>query len=177
MKIPERVLIRIVQHFQPDRLDECWPYGESRDPGGYGRIRWNEDGRRRGVGAHRAAYEAMHGPISDGLTVDHLCFHPWCINPEHLRLMTRSANASNKFLLNGPVRCIRGHGFTIDNTYVKPNGTRRCRTCHALRQRAYRDRIEALTPAGCGRVLSEEFGVRCGEDDGAGKVYCEDCPR
>lgn len=37
-----------------------------------------------------------------------------------------------------PTHCIRGHAFTPDNTYIKPNGAWSCRACHAARTRAHR---------------------------------------
>ncbi|HLS02899.1 MAG TPA: HNH endonuclease signature motif containing protein [Beutenbergiaceae bacterium] len=47
--------------------------------------------------AHRFAWEQVHGPIPDGLHVDHKehC-DPACCNVEHLRLATPSQNASNR---------------------------------------------------------------------------------
>jgi hypothetical protein len=55
--------------------------------------------------AHRWAYEWLVGPISDGLTLDHLCHtndphcppgpcrHRRCVNPAHLEPVTQSENA------------------------------------------------------------------------------------
>lgn len=56
--------------------------------GGYGRmgIGSRTDGTRRQVLVHRAAYEAKHGPIPNGLTLDHfVCDRPGCVNPDHVR--------------------------------------------------------------------------------------------
>ena len=60
--------------------------------GGYGMLHVN--GRR--VLAHRYAYEREHGPIPDGMFIDHMCFERACVNPEHLRLATRSQNSANR---------------------------------------------------------------------------------
>ena len=51
--------------------------------------------RRKGVWyyAHRLYYEDRHGPIPDGMTVDHLCFNRLCVNPGHMELVTLSENA------------------------------------------------------------------------------------
>lgn len=50
----------------------------------------------RSLRAHRVAFEIFRAPIPDGMTVDHLCFNPTCVNPEHLRLLTAKDNAGRK---------------------------------------------------------------------------------
>lgn len=60
--------------------------------GGYGSHR--VDGRM--VLAHRYAWEREHGPIPEGMEVDHICWERSCVNPEHLRLATRSQNSANR---------------------------------------------------------------------------------
>src|SRR4051812_26980362 len=39
--------------------------------------------------AHRAAYEAVQGPIAPKSQVHHLCFEPACINPSHIVALSR----------------------------------------------------------------------------------------
>ena len=46
--------------------------------------------------AHRYAWECEHGPIPDGMEVDHACWERACVNPEHLRLATRQQNVANR---------------------------------------------------------------------------------
>jgi len=36
--------------------------------------------------------------------------------------------------------CKRGHEFKPENTYVRPNGKRRCKTCKQAYEREYRQR-------------------------------------
>lgn len=48
------------------------------------------DGRR--VLVHRHAYEQAHGPIPDGLVVDHLCRVRECFNADHLEAVTPTVN-------------------------------------------------------------------------------------
>lgn len=75
----------------------CWEWTGMKDAKGYGRFRL-ESGS---IAAHRFAYQAVHGPISDELDVDHQCHNKACVNPDHLRAATRSQNLENRI---GPNR-------------------------------------------------------------------------
>jgi hypothetical protein len=68
--------------------DGCLLWQGSLDRKGYGKTRF------QGVNGycHRFAYALSNGPIPDGYEVDHLCFKPGCINPEHLEAVTRDEN-------------------------------------------------------------------------------------
>lgn len=78
--------------------------------------------------AHRFAWEREHGPIPDGLTVDHLCCEKRCQNPAHMELVSREENSSR--LGRRRTTCIRGHQLDGDNLYVYPGtGKRGCRAC------------------------------------------------
>lgn len=61
----------------------------------YGRIAVRVKGRRTPASkwAHRVAYEAFRGAIPDGMTVDHTCRETYCVNPEHMALVTNVENA------------------------------------------------------------------------------------
>lgn len=41
---------------------------------------------------HRLAYEVSRGEIPEGHDVDHTCFVRHCVNPAHLRAVTRKQN-------------------------------------------------------------------------------------
>ncbi len=62
--------------------------------------------------AHRYAWEREHGPISDGMMIDHICHNRACCNVEHLRLATHGENMSN---LAGPQKNNRTSG--VRNVY------------------------------------------------------------
>lgn len=66
----------------------CWEWTAGRFQNGYGRT----FRRRSGVGAHRAIYEDLYGPIPEGLVVMHVCDNKPCVRPSHLRLGTPGDN-------------------------------------------------------------------------------------
>lgn len=115
----------------------CWLWIGGVSAAGYGQMRV---GGRSGptVYAHRFSYELHVGRIPDGLVIDHVChsqdglclggsscIHRRCVNPAHLEAVT---DAENKRRMPRAI-CVQGHPYTPENTYVYPNGARRCRTC------------------------------------------------
>lgn len=128
--------------------DGCWEWTRARTPAGYGFLQIRSRSRVP-IGAHRLSYELHVGPIPEGLTVDHLCFNPPCVRPDHLRLLTNSENAKNQRDAY-KTHCKRGHEYTPENTRIKTggNGKRDCKTCHRDRERLARRVREA------GRVRS-----------------------
>lgn len=55
---------------------------------GYGRL--NVNGRQ--MLAHRLSWALANGDIPKKMDVDHRCSNPRCVNPDHLRVVTRSQN-------------------------------------------------------------------------------------
>lgn len=86
--------------------------------------------------AHRKAWETSNGPIPAGLTIDHLCRNPRCVNVEHMELVTNGENVRRA--TQGVIRCIRGHEYTPENTARNGQGNRYCKRCAADAQRARR---------------------------------------
>jgi hypothetical protein len=66
----------------------CLEWLGALDDDGYGSYKVDEDARR----AHRVAYELHRGPISVGLTIDHVCANKACVNPWHLDCVTTREN-------------------------------------------------------------------------------------
>ncbi len=68
----------------------CWVWQWALTQGGYGSI------RRRApffeAYAHRHYYRLKHGPIEQGLELDHLCKIRRCVNPAHLEPVTSAEN-------------------------------------------------------------------------------------
>lgn len=120
--------------------DTCWLWKLSRNPLGYGKIKFEN----RSQPAHRVVYELAVGPIPDGLELDHLCRVRHCVNPAHLEPVTPLENMRRS--LNPNMRahladtCVQGHPVSDENTYRNPrNGKKQCRIC----LRAWRERRSA----------------------------------
>ncbi len=123
---------------------ECWIWLGSRSTKGYGRV--SVSGRTQQ--AHRVVYEALVGPIPEGLQLDHLCRNRSCVNPAHLEPVTCSENIRRGVNLAAyraaQTHCLRGHEFTPENTRLKPQGWRVCRTCHREDAKRRYDAARAL---------------------------------
>lgn len=113
--------------------DDCWLWLGAKSPEGYGFIRWDNKSNR---GAHRVSWEIAHGPIPSGLVIDHLCRHPWCVNPDHLEPVTPSENIKRgdprRNYVRG-TRCGKGHELSGHNAmWRKDRPCAECRECARL---------------------------------------------
>ena len=143
---PERFWTKVdftgpVPEHRPE-LGPCWLW-QAQTRKGYGQF-WDGD---RMMPAHRYAYEFCVGPIPEGLTIDHLCRNRPCVLPNHLEPVTNRVNVLRGV---GPTamrarqtHCDWGHAFTGENTYLRPSGGRRCRSCQRQYQLAYLRRQSA----------------------------------
>lgn len=135
--LPLRVVARFLDCVDmPEDPTDCWIWMMSLMRTGYGQIGWQDQGQRSHQLAHRIAYVVWHGPIPEGLVVDHLCHRRACCNPHHLRLTTNAENAAD----NGQptkTHCPRGHPYDEINTYHDAAGGRRCRACARITKRVW----------------------------------------
>ncbi len=90
MDTPSRFERPVADRFweKVDATGDCWEWLGSRHSKGYGWFRMGSQMKK----AHRVAWVLLIGPIPDGLTLDHLCLNPPCVNPDHLEPVTAAEN-------------------------------------------------------------------------------------
>jgi HNH endonuclease len=130
--LPERFKEKVF----PDIVRSCWVWFAGVDKDGYGKYVFRKNGRRHYVRAHRYCWTIFHGPIPDGLQLDHLCKNPRCVNPAHLELVTRLENVRRGDCWQRWRRrthCSNGHPLSGYNLFIEINKhghqCRRCRIC------------------------------------------------
>ena len=116
-----------------------------------GCLRWQGPHHSNGYGklgrhyAHRQAWIREHGPIPDGLTIDHVrkrgCVYRDCVEVSHLEPVSQAVNVRRGEPANR-THCPKGHPYAGDNLVIR-RGKRECRACRragqAARWRAKRD--------------------------------------
>lgn len=118
---------------------DCWPWIANDNGHGYGTFGLGTKSEGM-VYAHRFSFELEHGPIPEGLEIDHLCNNRACVNPAHMEVVTHAENMRR--LAQRRTHCKRGHEYSAENTYVQPGtGKRLCRVCaREERRRKRRER-------------------------------------
>jgi hypothetical protein len=134
---------RLARLSMPEPNSGCFLFLGAVGHGGYGRLQEGRRSARLGL-AHRIAYESAYGAIPPGLTIDHLCRNPSCVNVAHLEAVTSRENT-----MRGQGRCAKnaaathcpqGHPYAGDNLYLNPQGGRVCRSCRSNYKRLARQR-------------------------------------
>lgn len=117
--------------------DDCWLYAGQKNSNGYGQLRLWEKGNHLNLSAHRLMYEKYKGEIPPKYEIDHLCFTPPCINPDHLEAVTRTENIrrtvrAGRNNQQKKTHCPQGHEYNEANTEHR-YGFRYCIPCHRAR--------------------------------------------
>jgi hypothetical protein len=137
MTLPDESLEKYIE-----RIPEsgCWIWLGAVNQFGYGRAYANG----KTTSAHRVVYEALVGPIPDGLIIDHLCRTRCCVNPSHLEPVTQRSNVLRGVgwaAINSKLtHCPQGHPYDRSKSYSGKPVTRFCSICNNRNQIAYRAR-------------------------------------
>lgn len=112
----------------------CWEWQGTTNPQGYATL--------KGKQVHRVWWSIRVGPIPAGWQVDHLCFNPACVNPDHHEAVPTSINNLRRKvrtrMLPWASHCVRGHELDDMNTIWRSNGTgRQCRLCRRMREQEW----------------------------------------
>lgn len=127
----------ISQRTAVDPVTGCWVWAGKLEKDGYARLQY------RGVKrmAHIWSYEAVNGPVPEGLCLDHTCKNRARCNPAHLEAVTIRVNTLRG---DGPsaayaerTHCKHGHPLSGDNVRQEHN-RRRCLTCLRARSSSRR---------------------------------------
>ncbi len=118
----------------------CWRWASHLKPNGYASRIFYKDGKPKRVYMHRWFYEKLVGPISPGLTIDHLCKTKDCVNPNHLEPVlhrTNNLRGNSAAAVNArKTHCPQGHALSANNItpYFVKNRRRECRLCRNTKQ-------------------------------------------
>jgi len=136
-------------HLTPTQADTFWLLVEESPSGcwdwnghlfaefGYGQYRLTRGRSVTALKAHRVSWTLLRGPIPQGMTIDHLCRNPRCVNPAHLECVSNKINilrGESPTALNAKkTHCAHGHEFTPTNIRWRHRGGkvigRECRQC------------------------------------------------
>ena len=117
----------------------CWEWVAGKTTCGYGSFCLLS----KPVLAHRVSYQYFNYDLSDELVIDHKCRNRSCVNPDHLRQVTKGMNtlenSTSASALNAlKTHCVNGHSFTGENVRIiktKNRVIRRCTVCERVRNK------------------------------------------
>lgn len=135
----QRAIDAFWQRVIPEPNSGCWLWIGRRNNRGYG-LTWAD---RVQISAHRLSHELFIGPIPQGLTIDHLCFTPACVNPNHIEAVSTATNNARSVARRGGHYIVHGTacrifcevcGARLEQLY--PSSSKRgCRECQRERSR------------------------------------------
>lgn len=116
-----------------EKSNGCWNWLAAKDSRGYGFFSSKKITGKHMDMAHRVVFFLNGTIIPPNLVVDHKCQNKSCVNPKHLRLVTKSINNTENggpnWVLAHRKHCRNGHLYTKTNTRITTLGRRQCIKC------------------------------------------------
>jgi hypothetical protein len=137
-------VVRYHEKVAKQGLHDCWPWLAGKTEPGYGAFYLSG----RMFQAHRIALHLSGGRLTEDQVVDHVCRNRACVNPAHLRAVSRYENVHENSEARAhfnslKTHCPHGHPYSGDNLIVRSSGRRQCRACKMEDQRRRRSVGEA----------------------------------
>lgn len=147
----------------------CRVWRGRKSNGGYGVLAVSRLAGENQAYVHCIAWELEHGPVAEGLELDHLCRNRACFNTAHLEPVTPRENVrrSQSFAAKHArkTHCPQGHEYTPENTRLSKRNERSCRVCHRKRQcelqKTPEYKAKRRQKNKYAQCKQREYGVRC----------------
>lgn len=139
---------------RPD-LGACWLWTGATNNRGYSRFKVgsNVDGSAGEILGHVWSFRDSMQEIPAGYELDHLCRTRECVRASHLEAVTHRENTlrGNTVAAANAAKthCPQGHSYDGDNLHLRPDGSRRCRTCVDAQNKARHAEPKADDPLVC----------------------------
>jgi len=144
----ENIIKRFAERYIPEPNSGCWLWIGKINTNRYGKL----NVRKKETYAHRFSFELFIGIIPNGMVIDHKCCNTYCVNPEHLQVVTRPQNnkatveRGRNYKPPAGIRpdlikqsCKRGHAY-IGNVYITGNGAQVCKICQRFSRKRWKER-------------------------------------
>lgn len=122
-------------------FSDCWFWTGGCTGDGYGALSVYENGKKGQISAHKFAYEQAYGPAKNNLKrhIDHICNQKLCVNPAHLRVISRKENILRGTALSAryarATHCQEGHPYVA--AFGARKGKRYCPVCTKKKRHEY----------------------------------------
>ena len=109
----------------------CWVWNLSKNGAGRGAYVY----KGRSCSANFCSWLLFNGDASKDYVAVNICKNNSCVNPKHLKLITRVENIRNKIREAWEKRylkithCKKGHKYTFETLRIDAHGNRSCRVC------------------------------------------------
>lgn len=128
----------------------------------------------RSLSGHRISYEALVGPIPEGLELDHLCRNRNCYNPAHLEPVTHRENSiRGRNAQREKTHCPKGH--LLDR--VNNRRRRFCSICSIAALKKRRDKVSPNRPSASKDRIRCPRGHSYSHRNSQGRRCCRICQR